>query len=79
MAKIESQDVLDASPFCNRSTDMDKTLGVDEASEQPQQQQRRLAFAAQFVIRLQRYGYVRLCGHGISASEIAQAFEAVSN
>ena len=68
---MEWQETLNASPFCNRFTDNGK--GMDEALEQ-----QRLAFATNLVCRLQQDGFVRICGHGISAAEISQVFQAVS-
>ncbi|MCJ1386801.1 hypothetical protein MMC17_009928 [Xylographa soralifera] len=66
---MERQKALNTSPFCDRSTGNGK--GMDEALDQ-----QRLTFATDFVCRLQQDGFVRLCGHGISASEISQAFQA---
>ena len=45
---------------------------MDEALEQ-----QRLTFAANFVCRLQQDGLVKICGQGISATEISQVFQVV--
>ncbi|MCJ1282470.1 hypothetical protein MMC26_001793 [Xylographa opegraphella] len=66
---MESQDALDASPFCNPPTSDGEA--PDKACEQ-----QRLTFATEFVHRLQRDGYVRLRGHGISATQISEVFQA---
>lgn len=64
------EEALDASPFCSDNQGSEKAAGKDL-------KQSRMMFARDFVHLLQRNGFVRLRGHGISATNISQVFQAV--
>ena len=69
---MAAEQALNASVLCHGYPSPQEAVGSAATDDQ-------LSFARNFVHRLQRDGFVRLCNHGINAISIEQVFQAVRN